>query len=85
MRVQTGICTKADEFPMKLEWLCHFLGPLFEAFGEPGSELPKISLPRTPVDNEGVGSLIQNTMTSEAWFRAELPVYGVERLELARA
>jgi hypothetical protein len=28
---------------------------------------------------------VQDTMTSEVWFRAELSEYGVERLELARA
>jgi hypothetical protein len=38
-----------------------------------------------PVDNEGLGSLTRNTMTSKVRFRAELSVYGVERLELARA
>jgi hypothetical protein len=43
------------------------------------------SLPRTPVDNERLGSLVQNTMTSEVRFRAELSGYGIERLELARA
>jgi len=48
-------------------------------------EARRIFLSRTPVDNEGVGSLVQNTMSSEVRFRAELPVYGVERLELARA
>jgi hypothetical protein len=36
-------------------------------------------------EDEGLGSLVQNTMTSEVRFRAELPVYGVERLELVRA
>ena len=48
-------------------------------------ELRRITLSRTPVDNERLGSPVQNTMSSEVRFRAELPVYGVERLELARA
>jgi hypothetical protein len=42
-------------------------------------------LPRTPVDNKRLGSLVQNAMTSEVRFRAELSGYGIERLELARA
>jgi hypothetical protein len=36
-------------------------------------------------EDERLGSLVQNTMTSEVRFRAELSEYGVERLELARA
>ena len=36
-------------------------------------------------EDERLGSLVQKTMTSEVRFRAELPVYGVERFELARA
>ena len=47
-------------------------------------QLRRKHLARTPVDNEGVGSLIQNTMTSEVRFRAELSEYGVERWQLAR-
>jgi hypothetical protein len=39
---------------------------------------------RTPVDNEGVGANVQNTMTSELRFRALLAECGAERLELAR-
>ena len=35
--------------------------------------------------DECLGSLVQNTMTSEVRFRAELSEYGVERLELAIA
>jgi hypothetical protein len=43
-------------------------------------------LPRTPVEKERLGSLVQNTMTSEVLrFRAELTKDGAERLELARA
>jgi hypothetical protein len=34
--------------------------------------------------DERLGSLVQNTMTSEVRFRAEISEYGVERLELAR-
>jgi len=36
-------------------------------------------------ENERLGSFVQNTMTSEVRFRAELSAYGVERLELVRA
>jgi hypothetical protein len=36
-------------------------------------------------EDERLGSLVQNTMTSEVRFRAELSEYGVERLELVRA
>ena len=36
-------------------------------------------------DDERIGSLVQNTMTSEVQFRAELSGYGIERLELVRA
>jgi hypothetical protein len=44
------------------------------------------SAPQLDLDeDECVGSLVQNTMTSEVRFRAELSEYGVERLELARA
>jgi hypothetical protein len=46
-------------------------------------EVLGIPLPRTPVDNEGVGSPVQNTVTSEVRFHALLSE-GVERLELAR-
>jgi hypothetical protein len=35
-------------------------------------------------EDEHLGSLVQNTMTSEVRFRAELSVYGVERWQLAR-
>jgi hypothetical protein len=35
-------------------------------------------------ENERLGSFMQNTMTSEVRFRAELSEYGVEPLELAR-
>ena len=35
-------------------------------------------------EDECLGSFVQNTMTSEVRFRAELSEYGVERLELAR-
>src|SRR5215217_5535678 len=48
-------------------------------------EVRRTPLSRTPIDNECVGSLVQNTMTSEVRFRAKLSEYGVERLELARA
>ena len=41
--------------------------------------------PRAPVDNERLGSDVQNAMTLEVRFRAELSEYGVGRLELARA
>jgi hypothetical protein len=36
-------------------------------------------------EDERLGSFVQNTMTSEVRFRAELSECGVERLELARA
>jgi hypothetical protein len=36
-------------------------------------------------EDERLGSLVQNTLTSEVRFRAELSVYGVEWVELARA
>jgi hypothetical protein len=36
-------------------------------------------------EDERLGSLVQNTMTSEVRFRAELSEDGVEWLELARA
>ena len=36
------------------------------------------------VPHEGVGSLIQDTMTSEVRFRAKLSEYGVERWQLSR-
>ncbi len=36
-------------------------------------------------EDERLGSLVQNAMTSEVQFRAELSGYGIERLELARA
>jgi hypothetical protein len=47
-------------------------------------ELRRILLPRTPEENEHHGSFVQNTMTSEVRFRAELSEYGVERWQLAR-
>ena len=36
-------------------------------------------------EDERLGSLVQNEITSEVQFRAELSGYGIERLELARA
>jgi hypothetical protein len=36
-------------------------------------------------EDERLGPHLQNTMTSEVRFRAELSEYGVERLELTRA
>ena len=36
-------------------------------------------------EDERLGSLVQNAMTSEVQFRAELSGYGIERLELGRA
>jgi hypothetical protein len=36
-------------------------------------------------EDERLGSLVQNTITSEVRFRAELSEHGVERLELTRA
>ena len=41
--------------------------------------------PRTRVNNERLGSVVQNTMISDVRFRAELSEYGFGRLELARA
>jgi hypothetical protein len=41
--------------------------------------------PQLDLDDERLGSLVQNTMTSEVQFRAELSGYGIERLELVRA
>ena len=40
--------------------------------------------PRTLVDNERLGPQVQNTITPEVRFRAELSEYGVERWKLAR-
>ena len=48
-------------------------------------EVLGIPLPRTPVDNERLGSCVQNTMGSEVRFRAELSEHGIEQLVLARA
>jgi hypothetical protein len=42
------------------------------------------SLPRTPVDNERLGSNIQTPITPELMFRALLTQDGAQRLELAR-
>ena len=36
-------------------------------------------------EDERLGSLVQNAMTSEVQFRAQLSGYGIERLELVRA
>jgi len=44
------------------------------------------SAPQLDLDeDERLGSLVQNAMTSEVQFRAELSGYGIERLELVRA
>jgi hypothetical protein len=60
--------------------------PMYANFSElRHDEVRRINLPRTPVDNERLDSLIQNTMISEVRFRAELSGYSIERLELARA
>jgi len=54
--------------------------------GGPGlSELRRTLLPRTAVDNEGVGSNVQTLSAPELVFRALLPHDGAQRLELARA
>ena len=44
----------------------------------------RINLPRTPVDNERLGSAIQTLTTPELMFRALLTKDGAQRLELAR-
>jgi len=54
---------------MKFEWLCLFLGPFSEIFCKSGSELTKIPLSRTPVDNERLGCQVQIMMTWEVRFR----------------
>jgi hypothetical protein len=60
--------------------------PMYANFSELRHDVVcRINLPRTPVDNERLGSFVQNTMTSKVRFRAELSEYGAERLELARA
>src|SRR5215203_2796357 len=55
------------------------LKPLFRQFHGVVRSSP---LSRTPVDNEGVSSFAQNTMSSKLRFRAELSEDGAERLEL---
>ena len=47
-------------------------------------EVLGIPLPRTPVDNECLGSNIQTLTTPELMFRALLTKDGAQRLELVR-
>jgi hypothetical protein len=52
-------------------------------FGEScHDEARRIFLSRTPVDNERLGSDVQNTMSSEVRFRVLLAEGDTERLEL---
>ena len=67
---------------------------IFRTFCEIGSDLLGVRARRSSKnppsthsigDNECIRTDVQNTMTSEVRFRAELSEYGVKRLELARA